>query len=199
MSILFFCQLNFILPFPFLIKYYHILFIIIVFWFGCDRPSRLLFFRAPLTPLFLSSSSVSLSYFILVVPMRVCLRKHSCMSSPFPIAILYGTLFFRSVKALNNWKRSAIKQILLLLVYYHYLDNFEIIDIDVFVDIAPFNAPSTFTLSFNFANSSRGLHIDIHSIIAYYREDLTVVDMHKRIPLNPDYESFMKSFVSHSF
>ena len=30
-SILFFCQLNFILLFPFFIKYYHILFIIIVF------------------------------------------------------------------------------------------------------------------------------------------------------------------------
>ena len=41
-----FCQLNFIVLFPFLIKYCHILFIIIVFWLGCDRPSRLLFFRA---------------------------------------------------------------------------------------------------------------------------------------------------------
>ena len=69
-----------------------------------------------LTPLFLPSSSVPLSYFILAVPMRECLGKHSCMSSPFPIAILNGTFFFRSVKAINNWKRSsAIKQILLLL------------------------------------------------------------------------------------
>ena len=32
------------------------------------------------------------------------------------IAILNGTFFFRSVKAMNNWKRSAIKQILLLLL-----------------------------------------------------------------------------------
>ena len=32
--------------FPFFIKYCHILFIIIVFWLGCDRPSGLLFFRA---------------------------------------------------------------------------------------------------------------------------------------------------------
>ena len=46
--------------------------------------------------------------------MRKCLEKHSCMSSPFPIAILNGTFFFHSVKARNNWKRSAIKQILLL-------------------------------------------------------------------------------------
>ena len=68
-----------------------------------------------LTPLFLPTSSVSLSYFVLAVPMRKCLRKHSCMSSPFPIAILNGTFFFRSVHAMNNWKRSAIKQILLLL------------------------------------------------------------------------------------
>ena len=68
-----------------------------------------------LTPLFLPPSSVSLSYFILSVPMRECLGKHSCMSSPFPLAILNGTFFFRSVKAMNNWKRSAIKQILLLL------------------------------------------------------------------------------------
>ena len=47
-----------------------------------------------LMPLFLQSSSVSLSYFILAVPMRECLGKHSCMSSPFPIAILNGTFFF---------------------------------------------------------------------------------------------------------
>ena len=69
-----------------------------------------------LTPLFLLLLSVSLSYFILAVPMRRCLGKHSSMSSPFPIAILNGTFFFRSVKAMNNWKRSAIKQILLLLL-----------------------------------------------------------------------------------
>ena len=37
-----FCQLNFIVLFPFLIKYYHIWFIIIVFWLGCDWPSCLL-------------------------------------------------------------------------------------------------------------------------------------------------------------
>ena len=36
-----------------------------------------------LTPLFLPSSSVSLSYFILAVPMSKCLRKHSCVNSHF--------------------------------------------------------------------------------------------------------------------
>ena len=55
--------------------------IIIVFWLGCDRPSGLLLFvpallLSILTPLFLPSSSVSLSYFVLAVPMRECLGKH---------------------------------------------------------------------------------------------------------------------------
>ena len=51
------CQLNLI------VKYYHILFIIIVFRLGCDRPSGLLLFAPAvffsiLTPLFCVSSSV---------------------------------------------------------------------------------------------------------------------------------------------
>ena len=51
-------------------------------------------FISLLTPLFLEYSSVSLSYLILAVPMRECLRKYSCMSSTFPIAIQNGTSFF---------------------------------------------------------------------------------------------------------
>ena len=51
-----------------------------------------------LTPLFLPSSSVSLSYFVLALPMRECLRNHSCMSSIFPIAILNSTCFFPTVQ-----------------------------------------------------------------------------------------------------
>ena len=47
--------------------------------------------------LFFPSSSVSLSNFYLAVPMRRCLGKHSCMSSPFPIAILNGTCSFRAL------------------------------------------------------------------------------------------------------
>ena len=87
--------------FSFLIKYYHILFLILC-WLGCDRPSGLLLFVPAelfsiLTPLFCPSSSVSLSYFILAVPMRECLAKHSCMSSPFPIAMLNGTSSFLSL------------------------------------------------------------------------------------------------------
>ena len=62
-------------------KYYHILFIIIIFWLGCDRPSGLLFFvpallLSRLTPLCLPFSSVSLSYFVHAVPMRECFGKH---------------------------------------------------------------------------------------------------------------------------
>ena len=42
------------------------------------------------------NSSVSLSNFIIAVPMLKCLGKHSCMSYTFPIAILNGTFFFDS-------------------------------------------------------------------------------------------------------
>ena len=101
-SILFF--VNWISPtFSFLIKYYHTMFIIIVFWLGCDRPSGLIFFvpallLSVLAPLFSPSSSVSLSYLIFAVPMRECLGKHSCTSSTFPIAILNGTFCLREAK-----------------------------------------------------------------------------------------------------
>ena len=50
-----------------------------------------------LTHVFLSSS-LSLPYFILAVPMRECVGKHSCMTSSFPIAILNGTCLFREAK-----------------------------------------------------------------------------------------------------
>ena len=79
------------------------MFINIVFWLGCDRLSGLLSFVPAvlfsiLTPLFLPSSSVSLSDFILAVPMCERLGKHSFMSSPFPIiAIRNGTSFFLSL------------------------------------------------------------------------------------------------------
>ena len=71
----------------YLIKWYLIMFINFEFWLGSDRPPGLIFFvpallLSILTPFFLPSSSVSFSYFILAVPMRECLRKHSCMSSP---------------------------------------------------------------------------------------------------------------------
>ena len=69
-----FCWVNFIVLFTYLRIYYVIMFIIIVFRLGSDRLSGLLFFvpalRSIFTPLFLPSSSVSLSNFILAVPMR---------------------------------------------------------------------------------------------------------------------------------
>ena len=45
-----------------------------------------------------SPSSVTLSYFILAVPVHECVGKHSCMSSSFPIAILNGTCFSPTVQ-----------------------------------------------------------------------------------------------------
>ena len=72
------------------------MFINIIFWLGNDRLSGFLsfaplYFFTILTPLFLPSSSFSLSYIILG------LGKYSCMSSPFPIAILNGTSCFLSL------------------------------------------------------------------------------------------------------
>ena len=66
-------------------------------------PSGLLFFVPALLfsiliPYFLPSSSVSLSYFLLAVPMRECLGKHSCICYSFPVAILNGTCSFREAK-----------------------------------------------------------------------------------------------------
>ena len=61
------------------------------------RPSFLVFFRACCTYFFsysLFSSyllPVSLSCFILAVPLCKCLGKHSCMSFTFPVAILNST------------------------------------------------------------------------------------------------------------
>ena len=78
------------------------MFIIVVFRLGCSRASGLFLFVPAvlfsiLTPLFCPYLSVSLSYFIISVPMRECLGKHSCMSSTFPIAILNGTSSFLSL------------------------------------------------------------------------------------------------------
>ena len=88
------------------------MFIIILFLLGCVRLSGLLSFVpallfSTLTPLFLLSSSVPLSYFSLAVPMRDCLGKHSCMSSPFPIAILNGTSFFFSLWCKRNGNKPS--------------------------------------------------------------------------------------------
>ena len=72
------------------------MFVIVVFWYGSDRPSGLLIYLARCTSfhiLILSARLLFLCYFILAVPMRECLGKHSCMSSAFLIAIQNGTSF----------------------------------------------------------------------------------------------------------
>ena len=68
-----FCQLNFIVLFPFFIKYYHILFIIIVFRLGCDRPSGLLLIRARCTFFHTHASLLCAHVFVcLIVLFRSC-------------------------------------------------------------------------------------------------------------------------------
>ena len=81
---------------PYYVYYYYILIRI-------DYAVGTSFFLVPalllsiLTPVFLSAS-VALSYFILAVPWRKCLGKHSCMSYSFPIVILNDTSFFPTVQ-----------------------------------------------------------------------------------------------------
>ena len=108
------------------------MFIIIVFLFGSDKPSGFLFCARfasfYLTPLFLQSSSVSLSYFILAVPMRECLGKHSCMSSSFPIATLNCTFFFRETRC-SKWSKSRLSKmnysIIIILQYIKIIQYYD--------------------------------------------------------------------------
>ena len=59
----------------------------IIFSFFCTSCASFHVF----TLLVLPSSSVSLSYFILAIPMRQCSEEHSCVSSTFPAAGLNDT------------------------------------------------------------------------------------------------------------
>ena len=52
---------------------------------------------------------VYLSYSILAVPICECLGNHSCMRSPFPPAILNGTLFF-CVTTLSKRSKSRLSK-----------------------------------------------------------------------------------------
>ena len=67
-------------------------------------------------------SFVSLSYFILAVPMRECLGKYSCMSSRFNIAILNSTYFFPivylQVHILNSVRKSRNTDAIIILFFY---------------------------------------------------------------------------------
>ena len=59
-----------------------------------------------LTPLFLASSSLSLSYFVLAVLLLERLGKRSHMSSTFPIDILKGTYCFPTAQLHVHKRRS---------------------------------------------------------------------------------------------
>ena len=79
------------------------MFITILFSLGIVRPLGLLsvvpaLLLSTLMPPFLLSLSVSVTYFIPAVPIRECLGKYSCMSSPFCIAILNGSFLFCKAK-----------------------------------------------------------------------------------------------------
>ena len=102
-------------------KYCHIMFII-VFSLGIVIGRQdFFFFRTRFTSFHTRASLLIffVGFFILFhsccIPMRKCLGKHSCVSSPFPLAILNGTLFSRSVKSIDNWKWSSIWKNLLKL------------------------------------------------------------------------------------
>ena len=130
-----FCQLNFIVLFPFLIKYYHILFNIIVFWWGCDRPSGHLsscpfcFFPYSRLSYYLRLYLYLISF--LLFPCASVWENTCAWVPPFPIAILNCTFFFCSMKAKNNWEMSAIKQILLLLLLYKPLPHHCLLLLDI--------------------------------------------------------------------
>ena len=85
-----------------------------VFWLHSDRPPGV-FFRACFSSfnthssLLTSSFSVSLSYFILPIPMLELLGKHSCTSSTFHSHSEWY-LLFSLCKSTENCKWSAIKQ-----------------------------------------------------------------------------------------
>ena len=116
---IFFCYLNLISLFPY-IKYYNIMFIIIVFltcvfWVGTDRPSGLLFFH-PCFTTFHTLHTSFVCFFVLFhccCSMSECLGNTSCKSSPFPIAILNGTSFFRAATRSKS-RRSKTTIIIIL-------------------------------------------------------------------------------------
>ena len=72
-------------------------------------------------------SFVTLSYFILAVPMRECFGKHSCMSSSFPIAILNGTCLFPTVQLQVHNAYSERKTLNFLISCPHYYFSYSLL------------------------------------------------------------------------
>ena len=72
------------------------------------------------------SYSVSLSYFIVYVPMCNCWGQHSCMSSTFPTPILNVTIFFCEsnrpcrLQSRTNQKITRIQIILINRLYLYH-------------------------------------------------------------------------------
>ena len=92
------------------------MFINIVFWLGSDRSSGLFFVPGLLlNKLTFLLPSISLSYFILAVPLCGCLGKHSCTSSSFPIAVLIDICFFREAKWYFFWRSFDCQNLIKLL------------------------------------------------------------------------------------
>ena len=101
-SILFFVNRISLYFFHFYIKLYHIMFIIIVIWLGCDRPAGL-FFRASFASFYTHASLLTFFVCFIILFGSCCSHarvfgKTLWMSSPFPIAILNGTCFFPTVQ-----------------------------------------------------------------------------------------------------
>ena len=66
---------------------------------------------------FLPSSSVSLSYLILAVPLRKCSGEHSCRSFILPIVMLNGTCFLRGEMVLVLAEASPVKNEIWKIIY----------------------------------------------------------------------------------
>ena len=83
-------------------------------YYYCVLGRRDFFFHSALllsiiTHFVLRSSAGFLSYFTIAVPMRECLREHSCMSSQFPVAIPNGTPFFRE-STCSKWSKRHLSK-----------------------------------------------------------------------------------------
>ena len=96
-----FLKINFIVLFPCLIKYYNLMFIIIVFLLISDRPSVLFFSFVPAVLLYsLTPSYLRLFLYLITFLLFQCASVWETLvhESIFPIAILNGTSFFPTVQ-----------------------------------------------------------------------------------------------------
>ena len=107
--------------------------------------------------LFLNSSSVSLSYFNLAVPMHGCLGKHSCMSSP----IFYSHTEWCVTKGLllvclanrTTWTRGFLTLHVSDLLYCQYL-----------AFLVPWLRGSTFSMYDDILTSNSALDNQLYSL-----------------------------------